>query len=279
MRKRNKKKYLFSLYSANLAETNSGMGGEFLCPLCHCKFSYEQSDSLTIEHIVPEALGGSIETLTCKKCNNQFGANLISKLTTNFETRSKIQNSTPFDARLAIDGKSIAVDFIARETRFIMRPTRSDPKNISYIENLIKYGKTKEVELSVKLGFGPEVEEMALLLMSYLILFRTYGYRYILSRWGLRTRNVIIKNEYDSPLVKFSVESKEAIVRGDSLVFICKSPKEFENYAGIQIRLKTNNLEEIRTKILPIFPESQFNVEGLPKNQGFQIIGEPITGG
>src|SRR4029450_5965370 len=50
------------------------------CPLCRKPFGRSTLDTgeLTEEHIIPEALGGKIITLTCKKCNNTDGGQIDS---------------------------------------------------------------------------------------------------------------------------------------------------------------------------------------------------------
>lgn len=52
------------------------------CPICFSGFSRSALDSgdLTLEHIIPESLGGVTGTLTCRPCNNHLGSNADSRL-------------------------------------------------------------------------------------------------------------------------------------------------------------------------------------------------------
>jgi 5-methylcytosine-specific restriction endonuclease McrA len=52
----------------------------FVCPLCLREFTIEATggDRLSVEHVIPSALGGKVETLTCTECNNAQGSTLDS---------------------------------------------------------------------------------------------------------------------------------------------------------------------------------------------------------
>src|SRR5687767_6057601 len=51
----------------------------FVCPLCLAEFELSRVKGLTEEHVPPYKLGGTIQTLTCKTCNNNQGSILESK--------------------------------------------------------------------------------------------------------------------------------------------------------------------------------------------------------
>ena len=68
---------LFEQYSANLTKNSTLSEGWFVCPLCHQVFDWERETLLSIEHVIPKALGGKLLTLTCKKCNNDYGSKYI----------------------------------------------------------------------------------------------------------------------------------------------------------------------------------------------------------
>src|SRR5690242_11600753 len=80
--------------------------GKFLCPLCHRFFSKEAIDrkELSIEHVVPEKLGGRVTTLTCTSCNNQAGTKLDARLIDRlrFEDWTAGQSSTPMTSRVEV---------------------------------------------------------------------------------------------------------------------------------------------------------------------------------
>src|SRR5438552_10457517 len=50
--------------------------GRFLCPTCLknvAPFPKRGKKSVDVAHIIPEAGGGRVKTLTCSRCNNDFG--------------------------------------------------------------------------------------------------------------------------------------------------------------------------------------------------------------
>lgn len=55
---------------------------ETTCPLCLRLIAPGASlaDQVAEEHVVPEALGGRLTTLTCRQCNNSAGAELEAHL-------------------------------------------------------------------------------------------------------------------------------------------------------------------------------------------------------
>ena len=59
--------------------------GNYICPICLEHFSpkdlnQELPNPLTLEDAPPKSLGGSANTLTCKKCNNTLGTQIDSHL-------------------------------------------------------------------------------------------------------------------------------------------------------------------------------------------------------
>lgn len=68
------KQYLFDQGEA-AANKVWGLTGQYVCPLCQSRFEREalDNDELTLEHVPPEAVGGTPIILTCKRCNNTAG--------------------------------------------------------------------------------------------------------------------------------------------------------------------------------------------------------------
>ncbi|MBN2502846.1 MAG: HNH endonuclease, partial [Anaerolineales bacterium] len=87
-KKQKKKEKLFDLYSTSLA-INSNLTDWFICPLCHRGFKKEHLESLTLEHIIPQSLGGKLVTLTCWKCNKRVG-----QVLTGYEQDTKKRNKS-----------------------------------------------------------------------------------------------------------------------------------------------------------------------------------------
>ena len=164
--------HLFNLYSKNLAE-NSDLSDEwFICPLCHKVFNRSMLGELSKEHVVPEKLGGKIITLTCEKCNKDFGSKLISKLIKNLDYKDIVSGKSdkPFDAQMTINGRNVTIEYHPGETnKLIPQLERSNPENLAYQNELFEHNEVTEFQLTVKSGYGDEIEQMALLLISYLL--------------------------------------------------------------------------------------------------------------
>lgn len=68
------------LFDQGVAAANKvwGMIGQYVCPLCQVQLDGEALDSgaLTLEHVPPEAIGGSAIILSCRRCNNTAGHTL-----------------------------------------------------------------------------------------------------------------------------------------------------------------------------------------------------------
>jgi hypothetical protein len=76
---------LFETFAADLAVLRPEFADQVLCPLCMGSFSRaaitdKGIDGLSIEHVVPGALGGRLQTLTCRRCNNRDGSALDAHL-------------------------------------------------------------------------------------------------------------------------------------------------------------------------------------------------------
>jgi 5-methylcytosine-specific restriction endonuclease McrA len=63
---------------ADLTKTRLDIKDEVACPLCLNRFRSDAIDDerLSVEHVIPSALGGNVVTLTCTLCNNTHGSEL-----------------------------------------------------------------------------------------------------------------------------------------------------------------------------------------------------------
>lgn len=84
--KSDKHRKIFNL-GARALQKRGFLGEEYICPIC-CRIFDERairkdaSDDycLTLEHSPPEKIGGTVLTLTCKRCNNMLGSKLDSQV-------------------------------------------------------------------------------------------------------------------------------------------------------------------------------------------------------
>ena len=94
---------LFRMYAANLEIYAPSLRGRFACPLCLrvIERASNLSDVVAEEHVVPEALGGRLTTITCRSCNNSAGTELESHLVQRVLVDA---NKRPVEGRVDIGG-------------------------------------------------------------------------------------------------------------------------------------------------------------------------------
>ena len=168
-----------------------------MCPICLRFFARTENltKSVSIEHIVPDALGGRVTTLTCRRCNNTAGTQLDSHLV----KRVRVEGRT----------KPILADVNFRGTKFRGEvhlpesasdsfsiygiPKQSDPREINRFFSLLDEGiwDGQELKLRLELDYVPVRSAVALLRSAYLLMFRLFGYRYVCDRSAVVIRESI----------------------------------------------------------------------------------------
>jgi hypothetical protein len=73
---------MFQVLSADLSARRPESANAILCPLCMQAFTSDAISErrISVEHIIPSALGGALEAITCTECNNTHGSTLESHL-------------------------------------------------------------------------------------------------------------------------------------------------------------------------------------------------------
>lgn len=225
---RQRREDMFDLYSDNFSivrgfiklNVNLPQIPLYVCPLClwgYPKEVLDSSDELTLEHIIPEKMGGKNATtiLTCKICNNSSGVlegkfiesevtkNAMSGIngsSTRVEYSVEINENTirlPFTYR--IDGDTHVLEGIKKQTNF------------KALEKLNEYGIEKIQEFN--LTFNIENRRhgnpaIALLKIAYLMLFRVFGYGAIFTPNMNKIREQIISPKEQIINFKFIDGSK-----------------------------------------------------------------------
>lgn len=161
--------------------------------------------------------------------------------------------------------------------KLIPQLNRSNPENITYQIELFKNNEVSEFNLTFKTGYKSEIEQMAVLLISYLMLFRYFGYSYAFNRWGFLTRNTIVQEICDSPLLKMSEGVNKNLLEGKTVLLFCEEPQEFANQAMIQLKFVTENSNYTFTKFLPFLPGTKVDEEAYSKQSSFRFKGFEMT--
>ena len=148
----------------------------FVCPICLRFFARTENltKSVSIEHIVPHALGGRVTTLTCRRCNNTAGTQLDSNLVNRVRVEGR---SEPISADVEFRGTKFRGKVHLPESasdsfRIYGIPKQSDPREINRFFSLLDEGvwDGQELKLRLELGYVPVRSAVALLRSAYLLI-------------------------------------------------------------------------------------------------------------
>lgn len=174
---------LFSLYSSDFGLYAPNWSDCFGCPLCYKIFRHADPlrDLVAEEHIVPSKLGGRLVTLTCRKCNNDQGSSLEADLI----RRVRVETGRyPLAARVRVgDGEFGAQMKLPRSQSGFLEvvriPKQSDPRKLKAAMKALTSGK-EEINFKLSLGYNHLRSLSGLLRAAYLLMFRHFGYSYVL---------------------------------------------------------------------------------------------------
>lgn len=194
--RRDKNNRMFHELAADLAKVRPGSADTMCCPLCLREFTMETIGELSLEHAIPSALGGTVETLTCKvKCNNRQGSKLDSHLVAAMKAVDGMEGKEPMKMRLDAGGGHIAGEVFwtngGKETPRTFRISRkaSNPNAVSALRsNLADHS---EFSVHINFGFNATNYWRAAIRAAYLSVFSVYGYEYAFSEGAAQVRRVL----------------------------------------------------------------------------------------
>jgi hypothetical protein len=179
---------LFEDYSRNLSFYHPPLEHTFLCPLCLQPFNKNaiQSGKLTIEHIIPAGIGGKLVTLTCKECNSESGHRLDAHLVQRMRVEDILAGKSDLPLRIRINvgkGEFGGDLYLSNDQhpniQIIGLQDISNPKLHKLALNEFDTG-LKVLSIHGSLGFKEIPSRVAALRVAYLLMFRYFGYGYIL---------------------------------------------------------------------------------------------------
>lgn len=188
---------LFRAMSTDIATVCPEITAEVACPLCMRRFTVDSIEDgrLSLEHVIPSALGGNVVTLTCTKCNNTDGTeldrNLVSAMQAldGFEGRGAGLNAVWHNPT----GHVVAnVDWrvgTGEATSIKIVGKASNTAGIDAIRAQLCDG--AEFALTFNLGFVPEKYWRAAFRSAYLAAFERFGYAYLVSDNARLVREVL----------------------------------------------------------------------------------------
>jgi hypothetical protein len=189
-----KRQRLFDLYTRHVTLYEPDKQGIFYCPLCLRAFTQEALNGpnpyLSLAHIVSESLGGTTSTLSCTECNNNSGSRLEGNLVKRLLLEDRVLGQLRIPkARFTGPFGNIGVEFEfspdGRSWSIFAIPKQTNPADLERVEkcfNDLVAGRTGNVSFS--LGFREKLDglgaRLAIYQTAYLLMFRYFGYEYIL---------------------------------------------------------------------------------------------------
>jgi len=178
----------FDLYSSNLSFHDPSLKDIFVCPLCFRKFSRDaiRSHELTIEHVIPESIGGKLKTLTCQECNNPDGSAIDSHLVQRLRMEDKLEgkSDSPHRGKFIMNKGEFNADIYLSADKHpniyvVGLPQHSDPRLHKLALEDYLAGE-KEFTLEGRLGYKDIPSRVAIIRSAYLMMFRYFGYGYVI---------------------------------------------------------------------------------------------------
>ncbi len=195
---------LFDRLAADLAQIRPDMTGRVLCPFCLRAFdraTLGQEDGLSVEHMIPGALGGAAKILSCRKCNNTHGSDLEGHLVRMVEARDWIAGGkrhmkgtfTMGDIELPMK-----IEWGGTDKSKVMRIPGGKPAVLeSFPERMKAVQAGDKFNIRVSLNYIESNVRRAFLRIGYLALFEFLGYSYVLSAAAACVRKLIEGAETD----------------------------------------------------------------------------------
>lgn len=242
----------------------------FICPICLKQFSDKDLDTalknhLTLEDAPPKSLGGKANTLTCKKCNNEFGHtidfHLVDKLNElgikSFSPNTDSKVKTTHDG-IEVQG-TLKVDEKGVMTITYHKKTNNPDKLKEYLS---KTAKGDIVNLNFPISrVDIRRFEIALLKSAYMMAFEQYGYALILNKsYDIVRKQLLNPDDEIYPKGFWSqqsvfTESSKGVhliatkgFEGFQAIFVLETKKQNFGY-GVYLPISNKNLDEIMRKL------------------------------
>ena len=233
---------LFDLYSQDLERLAPALRGRFGCPICFAAFPRSEPlrEVVAEEHVVPETLGGKFTTLTCRRCNNQAGTSLEAHLVQRVLVEARRR---PAKASVQIGDAVVRAEMVLPRVGDELRTIKvigkqTDARQLASMQRLLMAG-TDEVHLHLNFGYVEQRSLVALLRAAYLLMFRTFGYRYVLDPSAIAVREQIRHWSQQSPILKGVVWRLEGAPFQRSTAMVMTRPTELASFV-VLLQLDTD---------------------------------------
>jgi hypothetical protein len=174
------KEAIFAKLVNDAEQSNLSCGEEntLICPLC---WTYKRFEDFTIEHVIPQSVGGNHLTLTCERCNSTSGHRLDHHLASYLQSIDQVSGIEPMKVRLNVAGNRLSANLTrdANAMHLHIVGRASNPKEIGAVHQLFASGQLPDVDIHFSYPYSRKGLKSAVLRCAYLIAFSIFGYGYL----------------------------------------------------------------------------------------------------
>lgn len=246
---RKAEEHLFDFFTKAANEFYPEPPNGFVCPLCVQTF--DSLDHLSRAHLWPEALGGRIFALACRRCNSRIG----SSIEKHEKARVDSLSSPGTYVRMRSEGAEgdVGVRLLAKnindQPTMIFDPglSHSKPSAFSELQEVFRGGKA---DIYYKPPFVRRRADLTHLHFAYMSLFHLTGYS-----WVITSLAACIRQQLDNPdettfpiyILSTSKETLKAVGNIEPAVLEVLAPSKLHGYlvATPELKYKDNRREAI----------------------------------
>lgn len=209
-----------------------------------------KKNHLTIEHIPQETLGGKPLLLTCKKCNNDTGHTLDSKLLEHYklllpadvtiDTKVTINNTLRSSAGMKVNLEENLFEFILNI---------KDGYRLDVLDNFKKENKDFHADFRFSVP-NERFVKIAKLKIAYLLVFQKFGHSFILNHTYNLVRKQIKKPEQEI-LPSYGVISSVNLPFKEEGIFLLIRPERLKGLI-VNFKIRLENQFEMVSVLLPL---------------------------
>jgi len=188
---------LFDVYAAKLSEAIPEIRDTFRCPICLKDFGRSTLDvdqMLTLGHVIPDALGGSLCTLECGTCNSSIGSAYDSHASNmkKFKDWLNMKEGAKKFVHISM-GESTVSAIASWGPKQKLEIRAADWKDPHYKEQTKRMFTQCKPSFTINLNSKsiPERGAISTIHSAFLMMFYCFGYEYILSPEADTIRKII----------------------------------------------------------------------------------------
>ncbi len=158
-----------------------------ICPLCLKEFGEANMEQLSRDHVIPQALGGTIFTITCRSCNNKFGTYTENDLLKPFRLAENLAGEKGITGKLTFGEHSFSASIKMASNSYASMKIEllgGRPESFDALHGSMGKKRLYEWSFRHEIPYRSDRAIAGIMKAAYLAVFRQYGYRLVLSPAG-----------------------------------------------------------------------------------------------